>query len=111
MSELDGMSPPVFEILLTLKDGPCETESVVARLRELGRSRQPSIASFYRTLNKAVESGYVDVLETLGPSGRGRPPQRYRLTAVGKTALRAEARRLGKLSKLALSELPPTGKG
>jgi DNA-binding PadR family transcriptional regulator len=110
MTERQGMSPPIFEVLLTLKDGPYGTEAVFARLHELGGSGPPAIASFYRTLKKAVDSGYVDVIESLGPAGRGRPPQRYRLTAAGRAALRAEARRLGKLATLALSELPPTGK-
>lgn len=110
MIESEGMSPPIFAILLTLKDGPCETETVLTRLRELDGSRPPAIASFYRSLKKTVDAGFVDVLDPSGPATRGRPPQRYRITALGKAALRAEARRLGNLSKLALSDLPPTGK-
>lgn len=105
------MSPSVFEILLTLKDGASEAETVLGRVRDLGISRPPAIASFYRTLKKAIDSGYVEILEPSDPPGRGRPPQRYRITASGKTALRAEARRLGKLSRLALSESPHMGKG
>jgi len=111
MAEREEISPPIFEILLTLKDGPCDTEGVLTRIRELGGSKAPPIASFYRSLKRSVDGGYVEVLETAGPVGRGRPPQRYRITAAGRAALRSEARRLGRLSSLALSELPRTGKG
>jgi DNA-binding PadR family transcriptional regulator len=95
-----------FGILLSLKDDPRDADGVLQRMRELREDDEPAIASFYRALKRAVEAGHVEVLDAAGETEegrRGRPPQRYRITRSGKTALAAEARRLGRLAELALS--------
>ena len=96
------MSPVVFHILLGLKDEPRDAEGIVSRMRELGRESAPSLASFYRALRTALDEGLLEILDPAGEGRRGRPRQRYRITGAGKDALAAEARRLGRLAKLAL---------
>lgn len=92
----------LFRILITLKDGALDAEGVLAGLRNLDKA--PSLASFYRSLNKAVDAGYVRILDASEPSGRGRPRKRYRITRSGKAYLESEARRMERLARLALSE-------
>jgi DNA-binding PadR family transcriptional regulator len=95
-----------FGILLSLKDDPGDAEGILLRIHAMGEDEEPPIASFYRALKKAVDAGHIEILDAAGETEegrRGRPPQRYRLTRSGRTALAAEARRLGRLAGLALS--------
>jgi len=71
-------------------------------MRELGQDSEPPLASFYRALKNALDEGHLDILDPADEGRRGRPPQRYRITRSGRIALAAEARRLGRLAKLAL---------
>jgi DNA-binding PadR family transcriptional regulator len=96
------VSPVLFHILLGLKDAPQDAEGIVSRLRTLGQESEPPLASFYRALKRALDEGYLEILAPEDAARRGRPRQRYRITRSGSTALAAEARRLGRLSKLAL---------
>jgi len=96
------VSPTLFHILLGLKDGPQGAEGIASGMRALGREAEPPLASFYRSLKRALDDGYLEILEPEEAGRRGRPRQRYRITRSGRTALAAEARRLGKLAKLAL---------
>lgn len=92
-----------FHILLGLKDAPADAETVVLRMRRLGDDEEPPVASFYRALKKALDAGHVETVATM-EGKRGRPAQTYRITRSGRAALEAEARRLGRLSRLALSK-------
>jgi DNA-binding PadR family transcriptional regulator len=96
------VSPVLFHILLGLKDEPQDAEGIVSRMRALGRESEPPLASFYRALKRALDEGYLEILAPEDAGRRGRPRQRYRITRSGRAALAAEARRLGRLSKLAL---------
>ncbi|MGH9325015.1 MAG: PadR family transcriptional regulator [Vicinamibacteria bacterium] len=100
------MSPVSFQILLALKDEPRDAEGVVSRMRELGAASEPPLASFYRALKRALDAGHLQIVETAASASdegrRGRPRQSYRITRSGRAALETEARRLGKLAKLAL---------
>ena len=96
------MNPTLFHVLLGLRDDPQDAEGIVSRMRTLGRETEPPLASFYRALKRALDDGYLEILDPEEAGRRGRPRQRYRITRSGRTALSAEARRLGKLAKLAL---------
>ena len=96
------MSPILFHVLLGLRDAPQDAEGIVSRMRALGQETEPPLASFYRALKRALDDGYLEILEPEDAGRRGRPRQRYRITRSGRAALAAEARRLGKLAKLAL---------
>jgi DNA-binding PadR family transcriptional regulator len=93
-----------FHILLGLKDHPGDAETIVLRMRELGGTTGPPIASFYRALKRTIEAGHVEVAASSEGGKPGRPAQCYRITGAGRSALAVEARRLGRLSQLALSE-------
>lgn len=94
----------VFQILLCIKDEVRDGEGILKRMRVVDPDAKiPAIASFYRTLKKASDCGYLEVLETKATIGRGRPRQKYRITKAGRRALEAEGRRLGRLADLALS--------
>jgi len=99
---MQPVSPILFRILLGLKDEPRDAEGIVSRMRELGEDSEPPLASFYRALKRALDDGYLEILDPADERRRGRPRQRYRITRSGRTALAAEARRLGRLAKLAL---------
>jgi DNA-binding PadR family transcriptional regulator len=96
------VSPTLFHVLLGLRDDPQDAEGIVSRMRALGQETEPPLASFYRALKRALDDGYLEILEPEDAGRRGRPRQRYRITRSGRAALAAEARRLGKLAKLAL---------
>ena len=96
------MSPILFHVLLGLKDEPQDAEGIVSLMRALGHETEPPLASFYRALKRALDDGYLEILYSEEAGRRGRPRQRYRITRSGRTALAAEARRLGRLAKLAL---------
>jgi DNA-binding PadR family transcriptional regulator len=96
------VSPILFQLLLSLKDEPRDAEGIVSRMRELGQDAEPPLASFYRALKKALDEGHLEILDPADEGRRGRPRQRYRITRSGKNSLSAEARRLGRLAKLAL---------
>lgn len=96
------MNSLLFHVLLGLKDEPLNAEEIVARMSSLGHEAEPPLASFYRALKRGLEEGYLEILDTEEAGRRGRPRQRYRVTRSGRSALAAEARRLGKLVKLAL---------
>lgn len=102
------MNSLCFHILLGLKDEPGDADAVVVRLRQLGEPKEPPIASFYRALKKTLEVGHVKIVAGSEDGKRGRPAQSYRITAAGKAALATEARRLGRLSQLALSDREPS---
>lgn len=99
------MSPLTFHILLSLRDGPSDAEGIVLRMQAFSGEEDPPLASFYRSLKRALEEGTIAIAKPPpGEVRRGRPPQRYRITPAGEVALSAEARRLERLAALALDE-------
>ena len=95
----------VFQILLSLKEEAQDAEGILAHIHRVsGASAEPAIASFYRALKKGSDAGYLLIEEPDASERLGRPRQRYRITRAGRSALRAEARRLERLAELALSD-------
>ncbi len=99
------MNMPVFQILLTLTESSRDASGMLEALAELDdRGRQPSMASLYRNLKRAVEQEWLEIVdEGSQPRAAGRPGQVYRITDRGTTAVRAEAVRLKDLAARALS--------
>lgn len=96
------MNETLFQVLLPLKDGALDAESIVESMKgEEAGFEPPAIASFYRALKKASDAGYLAV-EKVEAEGRGRPRQRYALTRAGRAALESEARRLARLAEAVL---------
>lgn len=99
------MNHTIFQILLSLNDDPRDADGVLEAMRTLGgKQAVPALASFYRGLKKASDSGFIRVLDATKGRRRGRPRQRYQMTRSGRYALRTEARRLGNLAAAALSD-------
>ena len=99
------MNHTIFQILLSLKDDSRDADGVLEALRAVGGTQAvPALASFYRGLKKASDSGFIRVLDATKGQGPGRPRQRYQMTRSGRYALRTEARRLGHLAAAALSD-------
>ena len=69
------VSPILFHILLGLKDEPQDAEGIVSRMRALGQETEPPLASFYRALKRALDDGYLEILDPEDAGRRGRPRQ------------------------------------
>ena len=100
---------PVFSLLVTLKAGAATASDILEAMRQSPPpgGRTPAVASFYRTLKRALEAGYVEDIGASPASGQaGRPGQTFQITEAGKRAMRAEAARLGALVAAATDRSP-----
>lgn len=103
------LSPTDFHVLLVLASEDLygyRIQKAVAD--ESGGSVSPEIGSLYRVLGRLMSRGMVE--ETSAPDGapeshRGRPRRYYRLTARGRDALEADARRLEGALQIARARL------
>jgi DNA-binding PadR family transcriptional regulator len=93
------LSPQVFQILVSLLDGPRHGYAVIQDIRERTSDEVRLTAStLYDALARLHDQGWID--ETDGPGsdepieGRRRY---YKLTAAGREAARSEAARLERL--------------
>lgn len=87
-----------FHILLVLGGGPLYGYAILkAVARESGGSVAPEIGSLYRTLGKLVTRGLVE--EAAAPTGvdpgphPGKERRYFQLTELGRSAVKADARR------------------
>lgn len=92
------LSPTDFHVLLVLASEDLYGYAIQKAVAdESGGSVRPEIGSLYRVLGRLMSLGMVE--ETQAPDGapeshRGRPRRYYMLTARGREALEADARRL-----------------
>lgn len=98
------MQPLTYRVLASLAHGDGDGNQLLERLRDLDPDGEPSLPTLYRALREAVERGWVEISEIEDPTGRGRPPRRYRLTDAGMRAAREEGERLRDLAALALGD-------
>ena len=105
----DGPSPPaplsapVFQILLSLADGELHGYAIIQDIaaRTDGEMRLTA-STLYAAVKRLLDTGWIDEL-----AARERPAdddarrRYYRLTPLGRTALRAEAPRLERLTSMA----------
>ena len=94
------MNRHVFELLVTLWDGPASTAEIRERIAARAGMRPP-ITSFYRALRKAFAHGWLEVVG--GADTGGRPAQCYRLTRAGREALELEARQVQRSTSVVLN--------
>jgi DNA-binding PadR family transcriptional regulator len=94
-ANLAPLSPPVFHILLSLADAPRHGYGILLEVeaRTDGRVRLGT-STLYTALKRLLAAAWVE--EASAPLGEADPrrERHYRLTARGRAALRAEARRL-----------------
>ncbi len=88
------LTPVVFHTLLCLVDGEMHGYAIAQQVEErTGGSVKMGPGTLYGSLHRLRELGYID--ECDGASGVYRDPRRnYRLTALGRDVLEAEAVRL-----------------
>ena len=109
------LAPHVFEILLTLSQGPMHGYGIVAAIRDrtdgdvvLGTS------TLYATIRRMERDGLVEEAGEAPDEDSGGPPRRYhRATELGLEVARREARRLRRSAEAAeaLLEDPVTRTG
>jgi DNA-binding PadR family transcriptional regulator len=99
------LTPAVFHVLLALSDGPMHGYAVMKRVEDdSGLSMGPG--TVYGCIQRLEDAGWVRAdVEAGGDARRGRA---FHLTPAGRAALRAEAHRITRLSRLeGVRELAP----
>lgn len=97
------MKSTTYHLLAVLRRGAGDASALLSLLEEaLGPDAMPSLAGFYRSVKRASDAGWVEVVPGEAEGGRGRPRQRYRITAAGLDAVRHEAERMAQLAGMVL---------
>jgi DNA-binding PadR family transcriptional regulator len=105
------LSPQVFQILLSLVDSDLHGYAIIQDVaaRTKGEIRLTA-STLYAAVKRLLDSGWIEEPADR-PRGAADDPRRryYRLTALGRDAARAEARRLERLAGMARGKrlLPP----
>lgn len=103
------MKPPAFHILLALADGPHHGSAIAAAVAaESGGAVTLWPVTLYGTLSELEDAGLIAALGAgEHPAGASERRRYYRLTAAGRAALAAEARRLASLAATAQARIRP----
>ena len=110
--EIDGcvMSVLEYHVLLALATGPLYGYAIKdAVAEESGGTERPRAGSLYRVLARLMTWGLVSEVEAEAERHPGLARKYYGLTAEGRRALAAEARRLRGAAKLAEERLGVEG--
>ena len=103
------LSPTDFHVLLVLASADLYGYAIQKAVAdESGGSVRPEIGSLYRVLGRLMSAGMVaeaDPPQGAPDSHRGRPRRYYGLTAQGREALEADARRLEGALQMARARL------
>ena len=97
------LSPPTFQILLSLADGPRHGYEIIQDVRERTDDEVRLTAStLYDALARLLDDQVIDELER-APAGQPADGRRryYRLTPLGRAVASLEARRLERLIDMA----------
>jgi DNA-binding PadR family transcriptional regulator len=95
------LSPPVFQILLSLADADLHGYAIILDIRERTDGEVSLTAStLYAALRRLLDAGLLDEIATPGPDV---DPRRryYRITKLGREVARLEALRLEKATAMA----------
>jgi DNA-binding PadR family transcriptional regulator len=97
--DLLPLTPAVFHILLTLAAGPRHGYAIMKEVAEQtdGELRLGP-GKLYYSIQRMLEEGLIEEVAGAEHANNRRP---YRITAAGRAAARAEARRLHKTLRLA----------
>lgn len=87
------LSPQVFQILLTLADGPMHGYAVIQDVKQrTGGEIQLTPSTLYDALARLVDAQWIEETTSDGPRRRT-----YAVTALGREATTREAQRLARL--------------
>jgi DNA-binding PadR family transcriptional regulator len=95
------LSPPVFQILLSLADADFHGYAIILDIRERTDGEVSLTAStLYAALRRLLDAGLLDEIDPPGPDV---DPRRryYRITKLGREVARLEALRLEKATAMA----------
>ena len=101
--ERHPLSLPVFQVLLSLLDGPMHGYAIMTDIQARSDTTvELGAGTLYAAIKRMAASGMVEGCPP-PPSEEGVDPRRryYRITAHGREVARVEARRLRALSRLA----------
>ena len=98
LSSLGRFSEPALHILISLADGPKHGYAITLEIESLTGSR-PGPGTLYGAIARLEERGWIEAL----PSEDRRRP--YKLTAAGRTVLKARVSALRAMTALAVSRL------
>lgn len=113
------LTTPVFQILLSLVDDALHGYALIQDIRDrTGGEVRLTASTLYAAVKRLLDSGWIEELAQ-PPVGEKDDPRRryYRITALGRDAARAEARRLERLTaqarakRLIPSPRAPSAKG
>jgi len=97
------MPPAVFHILTVLASGEQHGYAILRAVRERTNGRMRlGPGTLYRSIHRMLEEGLIEELdERPDPAEDDERRRYYRITPLGRSAARAEARRLSALVELA----------
>lgn len=98
------MDTVTFRTLVALQNEPADGNALLARVRERTAGQGPSLPTLYRCLRACLREQWIEGAAAQEETGRGRPPQIYRLTERGIEELTAEAQRHRQLASLVLGD-------
>ena len=89
------LSDPVFHILLSLADAPRHGYGILLEVEaRAGDAVRLGTSTLYTALKRLLQEGLVEEAPAPGGDVDPRRQRHYRLTALGREVVRAEARRL-----------------
>lgn len=100
------LSPQVFQILLSVADGPRHGYAIIQDVRNrTGGAIRLTASTLYDALARLVDQEYVQEVEApAGEAGRDSRRRYYQLTRTGRAAAQREARRLQSVVEMARSK-------
>ena len=97
------LSPQVFQVLLSLHEGPQHGYSIIQHIRERTRDEVRLTAStLYDALARLLDQHLIEEVETpAGATDHDSRRRYYALTALGREVVQLETRRLQRLVEMA----------
>lgn len=98
-NDLLPLTPAVFHILMSLAAGPRHGYAIMKEVEEQTEGElRLGPGKLYYSIQRLLDEGLIEEIDEEGANKNRRP---YRITAAGRAAARAEARRLRKSLQLA----------
>ncbi len=96
------LSPQVFQVLLSLHQGPLHGYSIIQDIRQRTADEIRLTAStLYDALARLVDQGLIEEVDAPGAEGRDSRRRYYRITKPGRQVAQHEVQRLERLIRMA----------
>ena len=110
-----SLSTPVFQILLSLVDADLHGYAIIQDVAErTGGEVRLTASTLYAAVKRLLDAGWIGELpDHARPAADDARRRYYHLTSAGRRTVRAEARRLDRLTAMARAKrlLPPLASG